>query len=253
LLAEEASPFTVGFVLWMFPTTALFFGLGFIDRYTWLRVSPNLPLVFNLVGILMVVTSGLLAAFQRHLGRIMGYAVIMETGFSLLALGLQEKIGLNIFFLLFIPRALSLIVWSMGLAILKEKAASLNFEAVKGLGRFWPVAASALVLANLSIAGIPLLASFPIHQVVWGAISAQSLPMAIWIFVGSLGLFIGAIRTLIVLSAAREGTAWTSRENWLQRVFVGIGWLGFACLGLFPQWALVLWTRLPVLYAHLGP
>jgi NADH:ubiquinone oxidoreductase subunit 2 (subunit N) len=252
LLAEEASPFTVGFVLWMFPTTVIFFGLGFIDRYTWLRVSPNLPMVFNVVGILMVVTSGLLAAFQRHLGRIMGYSAIMETGFSLLALALQDKVGLGIFYLLFVPRVLTLLVWSLGLTILKEKALTLKFEDVKGFGRSWPLAASGLVLANLSIAGIPLLPGFPIHQAVWGEISTQSLPMTVWIFVGSLGLFIGAIRTLIILSVAQEGVPWTTRENLIQRIFMGIGWLAFACLGLFPQWALALWTKLPALSTHLG-
>ena len=37
LLMEEASPYAVGFVLWIFPTVALLFMLGFLDRYAWLR------------------------------------------------------------------------------------------------------------------------------------------------------------------------------------------------------------------------
>ena len=252
LLAEEAPPFAVGFILWMFPTTVIFFGLGFIDRYTWLRASPNLALLFDVVGVLMVVTGGLLAAFQRHLGRIMGYAVIMETGFSLLSLALSEKIGLNIFYLLFIPRVLSLIVWSLALTIYKEKAPSLAFNDVKGIGRIRPLAASGVVLANLSIAGIPLLAGYPVRQALWGEISRQSLPMAIWIFLGSLCLFLAAIRTLIVLVSVPEGTPWSIQETWMQRIFMGIGCLAFVCLGLFPQWTLILWTGLPALFNHLG-
>jgi NADH-quinone oxidoreductase subunit N len=252
LLAEEAPPFAVGFILWMFPTTVIVFGLGFIDRYTWLRVSPDLTLLFDVVGILMVATGGLLAAFQQHLGRIMGYAAIMETGFSLLSLALSEKIGLNIFYLLFVPRVLSLIVWSLALTICRQKVPSLAFNDVKGIGRSEPLAASSLVLANLSIAGIPLLAGFPIRQALWGEISRQSLPMVIWIFLGSLCLFIAAIRTLIVLASAPEGTPWSTQETWMQRIFMGIGWLAFVLLGLFPQWMLVLWTRLPALFSHLG-
>ncbi len=48
----------------------------------------------------MVVTGGGFAAFQRHLGRIMGYGAIAETGFSMLALSLDFKIGIPILFLL---------------------------------------------------------------------------------------------------------------------------------------------------------
>jgi len=61
----------------------------------------------------MVVTGGLLAAFQHHLGKIMGYAIIVETGFSLLALSLGSSSSLNIFLLLLVPRAISLGLWAL--------------------------------------------------------------------------------------------------------------------------------------------
>jgi len=66
LLAEEAHPYVVGFLLWMLPTVTLFYGLGFLDSYTWLRDATFLKTFLTLAGTLMVVTGGLLAAFQRH-------------------------------------------------------------------------------------------------------------------------------------------------------------------------------------------
>ena len=252
LLSEESSPYAVGFILWMFPTTVLFFGLGFIDQYTWLRTSPALPGLLNIVGILMVVTGGLLAAFQRHLGRLMGYAVIVETGFSLLAIGLGNQAGQDVFFLLLIPRTIGLLIWAFALAVLKEKTPALTIEAVKGMGRQLPFVAVGLVLANLSLAGIPLLASFPVHQALWEGLSRGSLLLAFWVLVGSLGMILGAIRALSALFQTGEGVPWQVGETRMQRILLVLGWLVLAGLGLFPQWAFQVWTALPAMFLHLG-
>jgi NADH:ubiquinone oxidoreductase subunit 2 (subunit N) len=252
LLTEESLPYLVGFILWIFPTTALLFGLGFMDRYTWLRTAPQLPNLLAIAGSLMLVTGGILAAFQRHLGRLLGFAVIAESGFSLLALSLGEATGLNLFFLLFVPRVLSLSIWSFSLSILKKQTSSLHFGEVKGLGRTWPAAAYGAILANLSLAGLPLLACFPIRQALWEGLARQTPGIALLMLIGSLGLVTGALRSLAVLSMATEGTPWAVRESWSQRIFLALGTLALFILGLFPQWAAPILTRLPSVFEHLG-
>jgi formate hydrogenlyase subunit 3/multisubunit Na+/H+ antiporter MnhD subunit len=252
LLAEEAHPYVVGFLLWMLTTVTLFYGLGFLDGYTWLRDASFLKTFLTLVGTLMVVTGGILAAFQLHLGRIMGYAIIVETGFSLLALSLGNTVGLNIFLLLLVPRAICLGIWALTLSILRERAPGLTFKDVKGLGYVWPFATSALVLANLALAGMPLLAGFPVHQAIWEGLARSALPVAFWALIGSLGLFASAVRVLAALTAAPEGTPWGARETRTQRLLLAIGVLGLFVLGLFPEWAFPLWTKLPAIFQHLG-
>ena len=252
LLAEEAHPYVVGFLLWMLTTVTLFYGLGFLDGYTWLRDAFFLKTFLTLVGTLMVVTGGLLAAFQVHLGRIMGYAIIVETGFSLLALSLGNTVGLNIFLLLLVPRVICLGIWALTLSILREQAPGLNLKDVKGLGYVWPFATSALVLANLALAGLPLLAGFPAHQAVWEGLARSSLPVAFWALIGSLGLFASAVRVLAALTAAPEGTPWGARETRTQRLLLAIGVLGLFVFGLFPEWAFPLWSKLPAIFQHLG-
>ena len=252
LLVEEAHPYVVGFLLWMLLTVTLFYGLGFLDSYTWLRDASFLKTFLTLVGTLMVVTGGLLAAFQRHLGRIMGYAIIVETGFSLLALSLGITVGLNIFLLLLVPRAISLGIWALTLSILREQAPGLSLKDVKGLGHVWPFATSALVLANLALAGMPLLAGFPAHQAVWEGLARISLPVAFWALIGSLGLFASAVRVLAALTEVPEGTPWGARETRTQRLLLATGVLGLFVLGLFPEWVLPLWTKLPAIFLHLG-
>ena len=252
MLTEESSPFTVGFILWIFPTVTLFFGLGFLDHYTWLRDAPLLGRVLMTVGILMVVSGGLLSAFQQQLERILGYTVIMETGFSILSISLGGKTGLSFFFMLFIPRILSLVVWVLALTILKEHSPTLTLSKMKGLGRDWPFATSGLVLANLAFAGMPILAGFPPHLAVWEGLAFVSIPAVIWVLIGNFGLFFCAIRVLLTLFKTPEGTKWESRETSVQRIFLTIGFIAILILGFFPQLVMPLWTNLPTIFTHLG-
>jgi NADH:ubiquinone oxidoreductase subunit 2 (subunit N) len=182
----------------------------------------------------------------------MGYAAIVEIGFSLLTIGLGNASGITLFFLLFIPRILSLGVWSFSLSILKEQVPSLQIADSKGLGRATPFAAAGLILANFSLAGLPILACFPIRQTIWEGLAQTSIGTTAWLLAGTLGLAIAAIRTLATLTAAPEGTVWATRETWPQRIFLGLGLLALFGLGIFPQWTVPLLDRLPSIFEHLG-
>jgi formate hydrogenlyase subunit 3/multisubunit Na+/H+ antiporter MnhD subunit len=252
LLAEESSPIIVGFILWMFPTVALFFGLGFLNHYSWLRDASDLNNVLTSVGLLMVVSGGILAAFQQHLGRILGYAVIMETGFSILSINLEKTGGLNTFFMFLVPRTICLVIWALSLEVLKRQTPSLSLSDVKGMVRSSPFATSGVVLANLAIAGMPLLAGFPPHQAIWERLAATSLPSVIWVITGTLGLFFSAVRVMLSVSAFPEGAHWEPQETSAQRVILSIGFLVLLLLGLFPQWMSPLWMKLPAIFSHLG-
>lgn len=252
LLGEESSPYLTGFVFWVFPTFALLFGAGFIDRYAWIRTAPQLPSILSTVGALMVAGGGLLAAIQNNLGRILGYAVLVETGFSLLALSLLEAQGIELFFLLFVPRLIAMGLLALGLETLKKDAAGLDLAQVRGLARPWPFAAASLLLAALSLAGLPALAGFPIRLAIWESLATASLPATAWTLIGSLGLGIAALRAAAALVAAPAQAAWEARESWPQRLFMSLGWLVLFGLGAFPQWMIPLLNRLPAIFEHLG-
>lgn len=252
-LAEESPPYTVGFILMVFPTFSLIFGLSFLDRYSWLRDSTVLPTILRFAGLIMVVSAGLWAAFQRHLGRIFAYAAVAETGISLLALSLpNQQVGLQTLFFLIVPRGLAFGVWTLALTVLKKQAPDLKFSSLQGLARQFPVASAGVVLSNLALVGTPLLASFPVRQVLWEQLAAQSLPAALWFGIASLGLWIGALRSVAVLTMSRENAGWEIRETWSQRFLIGMGLFLLLIFGLFPQWAQPLLTNLPLMFEHLG-
>ena len=175
MLMEEASPYVTGFLLWALPTFTVIFALGFLDRYTWLRTSPQLSSGIQLAGVFMVASGGIFAAQEKHIGRIMGYAAIIETGLLTLAMGLRSTEVVNIIFLLLIPRGLELAVWALALSIIKRKVYSLRFSELQGMARKYPFAVAALILSNLSMTGFPLLAGFPPRLALWQELAGQSL------------------------------------------------------------------------------
>jgi len=252
MLMEEASPFTVGFLLWILPTITIIFGAGFLDRYSWIRSSPQLALALQTAGLLMVATGGLWAAFQRHLGRIMAFGAIAETGFSILALSLDSKLGIPILFLLIPARTLTLALWSLALTIIKENSEAMRFGSTRGILRITPFAATGIVLATLSTGAFPLLASFPARLALWENLSRASLGAGLWMGVGIAGLLMSAFRSLAVVAMADEYTSWKPKENPTQRVMLTLGMIGLFILGVFPQVAQFFLSELPLMFEHLG-
>lgn len=253
LIGEEASPYVSGFLYWALPTITIIFGMGFLDRYTWLRSSPELTNALSLAGVLMVVTGGLWSAFQRHLGRMMAYAAIAETGFVMMALSIQpSSSAIEVIFLHLIPRGLGLAVWALALSILKKNTEALNFRDVQGIARAFPVATAGLVLAQFSALGFPLLAGFPPRLALWEGLAAESLGLSFWLLVSLLGLLIGAIRTLAVLVMAPEKTAWAWNETRIQTLMLGVGVAGLFLLGVFPQIQQPFLSDLPLMFTHLS-
>lgn len=252
MLVEETSPYLAGFLFWILPTIAIIFGMGFLDRYAWLRSSVQLAQSLRLIGILMAVVGGVWSAFERQLDRQMAYGVIAEIGFSLLALSLEPGKAVQAVFMLMIPRSLAMLVWALSLTEAKRIGRTLRFSALKGLARSHPIVAAGLVLANFSVAGFPLLAGFPIRLALWEELASQSLGIAFWFLVAVLGLLTGAVRALAVLVISPEDSGWEPHEGWDAGVLIGSGILGLFVLGIFPQVNHLLLGNLPNMFDHFG-
>jgi len=252
LLAEETSPYIISFMLWALPTVTTLFYMGFLDHYAWLRTSSQLSLAVQIGGIIMVVTGGVWAAFQRHLGRIMSYASIVETGFTLLAFSLVPGKIVEVAALLLIPRGLTLALWGLALSTIQKDSAPLRFSAVQGYARIYPMATVCIILANLSVAGFPLLAGFPPLIALWEGLADISLTISFWLLIGLFGLLIGAVRTLAVFVMAPEKTGWTWNESRVQLIMLGCGAIGLFILGVFPQVMQPFLSSLPRMFERLG-
>ena len=108
------------------------------------------------------------------------------------------------------------------------------------------------MLANLAMIGAPLMASFPIRQLLWEELAVISLPSAIWFGVASIGLWLAALRTLMAIIRPQDESVWRVSETWDQRSLIGLGLLGLFLFGLFPQWVQPLLSSLPGMFEHIG-
>ena len=249
MIAEENHPYTAAFIFFVLPGVVSIFGLSFLVRYPWLRASPLLYLSLRLLGLLMVFTGGVWAAFQRNLGRLLGYAVMVDIGLSLLAIslgagstelplpisGADTPHATGLFFSFFPARGMGLVLWALALSTIRRYVPNLNFRSVHGLARKLPIACAALILANFSYAGIPLLAGFPVQLSLWSSLASQSLPMSLFGLVGMIGLTGGALRSMVVLTTGKDENPWRIEENRSQIFFLSIGMIVLLLLGLFPQ------------------
>lgn len=264
MLSEESHPYAAGFIFLLLPGAILFFGLRFLDRYAWLRDSQSTYVWLRSAGVLMVLVAGLWAAFQRHLGRMLAYAVILEIGVSLVAVSLREQalvfgkesgagldITLGIFFASMLPRGLAFGVWALALTVIQRQTSSMVFRDVQGIARRLPLAAGSLVLAHFSLVGLPLLAGLPVRLALLDSLAQTSLGAALAVLSGMVGLLTGGLRTLAVLVMGPEED-WHSTETWGQRFYLALGILGLLAVGVFPQGFLPFFANLPRVF-HLLP
>ncbi|MFU8771385.1 MAG: proton-conducting transporter membrane subunit [Anaerolineales bacterium] len=255
MLAEECHPYTAAFVFLMLPIGITLFGLGFFDQFSWLRNADDSYLWLRYIGVMITVTSGIFAAVQRHLGRLLGFGALLEIGLSLIAIGLAQgeasRQYLGIFFAAMIPRGLGLGVWALALTLIWLRTGGLTFREVQGIGRQMPLVVFALVLANLSLVGLPLLAGFPVRLVLLEGLAQTSLTSAILTIGGSAGLLIGGLRSMAVLVMGTDETTWKVTELPAQIFFLGLGSLALILLGLFPQWFIPIFADLPLMFKNL--
>lgn len=234
LLAREAHPFPVGFVLSLLPTSVLLLALDFLNGFGWLRANPQLFELLTTIGVLMVVVGGLFAAVQNDISRILGYAVIFQTGYALISIGINSLSGYLVFAGSLIPGLLSLIVFVIALSVLANQEVGFSYQDLRGLLRRYPYAAIGLLAAYASIGGLPLLAGFPVRQEALELLAGKSFPLTVWAALGSMAYLLGGVRVLAEF-VSTEHSGWTVLETAPQRVLLVVGTLFLFLFGIFPR------------------
>lgn len=248
-LGEQSHPYSAAFVFLVFPAFVGLFALGLMDRYAFLR---DTQLVFQLlmaVGAVTAFLGGLWSMLEDHLGRQLGFAVVLEIGVSLLALSVGGGEAVRFYFALLISRTFTYLVWAVALAGLRQSRGSLNLADQGPVARDHPLLLSALALAVFSLAGLPLLATFLPRFALWHEIAASSALAASLAILGSLALLLGTLRNLFRLVMDTLSIE-AGSEEWLDPgrgdilpdlanpyawALLLIGGGGLLLMGIFPQ------------------
>lgn len=256
MLAEESHPYPTAFIFLLLPTAVLLLGLGFLDSYVWMKENPDTVLLLQLLGVVMVLSAGIWAAVESNLSRMLGFAIILDIGFSLLAISLaigNDPITFRmIFFAGLLPRGLCLGVLALAMSSLISKTRSFKIEDFRGLVKIYPVTSTSIVIALFCLAGLPLLAGFPFKLGIIEQVSSQMPGISIWVIVGSFGLITGTIRFLISMVSDGVESEEKKSETRILILFLAVGIGLLFLIGLLPNIFLQVITNFPGSFIALG-
>jgi len=114
-VATDGSPPMVTFLFTVHLGTVWFMLLAYLETYSWLGEQALFVPLTTIVGLLMMVLGGALAASQRRLGRLVGYATLVDNGAMFVALGTRQVAGVALTVMMLIARPLALGLMTLGL------------------------------------------------------------------------------------------------------------------------------------------
>lgn len=234
MVGEKNHPFLTGYLFNSYFLGVFLFGSRFIIEGGWLTSGMNLQTPLQLAGVLMLGLGGLLAVFSTHLGRLTSALVITGVGRSLIAFSLFVA-GFPIYFGMVIVQTVALGVWSLALSVLQAGLPDFELESTAGAARKQPIISSGLLIGYFTLAGLPLLAGFPIYL----ALGTGLLNYFSWIntglVLGSLGLLVGGIRIFrTLLRASGNEPALVVGDRFDRSLIIALNII-LMLLGFFPQ------------------
>lgn len=234
MLMQENHPYVAGFILSIQPIVILILMVDFLNGFVWLRDTANLYTVLQTVGTLMVVTGGIWAAFQHNLRRLVGYFVIIESGFALVTIGIRSGAAFNLLYSSFVPRLAAFAVLILAVSLANNQITSLDYSDLKGYARRFPVTAVAMVVSAFSLMGMPALAGFPARLGLLEITAASSPTVLIWLMLGILGFFFSIIRLLSTI-LGNVDQKWSVGEKPVEILLLVVGIIVLLLMGIFPE------------------
>lgn len=249
-LTMDIHPFISGFILGLFPIVTMLIMLDFISGLVWLRESQYLQPVLILVGTIMVGSTGIWAAIEKDGRRLLGYAVLLESGLAILAVGLQSQISVMTLFVSFLPRMAALALMALSLSIFVNNDIFPDLDHLSGMFRKYPFASSGLIISLLSVVGFPLLGGFPVRLALLEQLAVLNPGIAVWVLLGLVAFIYSVLRFLMQISKP-DGEGWRRGESISQIIFLVIGIFVLIIIGIFPNFfnglLAPLFVNLPIL------
>lgn len=168
MLAVENHPFLAAFVFHTYLTAVFFLGIRFLAGAAWLPTVVAIQPALQFGGLLMVILGGTAAVFSDHMGRTLSSAVIVEIGRALVIISFLGE-GFQLIYPQLMVQGVSLALWALCLTVLFPVVKDFRYRSLRGVAKQWPLIFWGLTAAQFSLAGLPLLAGFPVY---WSATSS---------------------------------------------------------------------------------
>jgi NADH-quinone oxidoreductase subunit N len=231
--SDGIHPYIAAFLLTVFPMVTMLVMLDFTTEVVWIRDSAIFSSTFQSIGLIMLLVTGVWAAFEKSAQRFLGLVVLFDTGFSLLLIGSKTSFSLETLFLAFIPRFVELALASLSLSILVNHKLTPTIKGLAGIARSFPFAVLGLVISFLSILGLPILGHFPTRMVALEMVGKINQNNIVWAILG-IAMMVLPLFRLISSVTIPNNQKWVANESYLQIVFICLAILSLFIIGFFP-------------------
>lgn len=204
--AADAAPMVPAFMLSTFAPVVLFSLIQLGESAPALFEERLLFNVCRWLGIGSVALGGIAAAGQRRWGYLVGYAMLVDWGAGMVALGQGTEQGLLGVSHMLVWRTLSLLLVGVGLNLVLQVVKEDDLDRCTGLMRHRTLAVLLLVLGLFSLAGFPLTPGaagrWPLIASLW-----VTSPTMAWVLIlAGVGVSVGTVAGLrACLGPAPEG------------------------------------------------
>jgi len=165
------------------------------------------------LAVLAMFAASLIAVFQSDMKRMLAYSSVAQIGYILLGIGLLSHTGLSAAIVHLFNHGITKTALFMGVGALVFRANSSFYDRIRGMGKIMPFTSFAIVIAGLSLIGIPGTAGFVSKWVlVQAALENGWWPIAILIVASSLLAVIYVWRVVETLYMARPAKDITLKE-----------------------------------------
>jgi len=143
--------------------------------------------MFLLVGIVGVIVASIYAIYQRDAKRLLAYSSVAQVGYMVLGIAFGSALGLTATMVHMFNHALMKGALFMAIGALVYRIGSSHIDKLNGLGRQMPWTFMAIVIAGLSLIGVPGTAGFISKwYLVLAALEQNNWITAVVVLVGSL-------------------------------------------------------------------
>jgi NADH:ubiquinone oxidoreductase subunit 2 (subunit N) len=236
-VGAQAPSLAAALVLTGFPTLALVALLQVLTEAAWFSWHEQVGQALMMAGLISAGIGGLLAAVQRGLRPLFGYAALFDMGCLLVALAVGGDGGWLAFYAGLAIRALALGLTGTATAAVWQRAGRDDFARLHGAAYRMPLATAALILGGFTLAGLPLTAGFSPRWLLLQDLVRVD-PRYVWLLVGGgVGVAIGYLRGLNAMleSPTRQSRPDQAHPAWLETIFlVALGTLSIG-LAIYPN------------------
>jgi formate hydrogenlyase subunit 3/multisubunit Na+/H+ antiporter MnhD subunit len=190
------------------------------------------------VGVLMVFLGGASSAIESNPGRAIGFAMIQQIGMIMLALSLTLVPALvapyrGLFFALFVPFGVSLLLCALSLEIFRKDSSGMELISIFSDSNRLPVASAGFLLGIFSLSGLSSLAAFPIYLSVLTHLEMRTPHELVFCVLGYLLLAVFGVRVLMLVNRSFHANPWSLGETRGQVAALSTGAIMLLLLGMF--------------------